>query len=464
MSSKNDIKQCVMANFNKLSKLLFAVLLSFTLNTQAGWIDDWAASSTRSGPNYFEGQKRGYFNAGSYQARYRNTTENVFSLQKPRLKSGCGGVDLFMGGFSFMDPEYLMQKLQRAMQAAPAIAFDLALKEIMPEVSATLATFEGIINKLNSLQLSECGIAKGVANAMMGDFDLASSGFNEVTSLFDSEASINNSSSKNTVNSQELQKNNDNKPTQEQKEGVEGCSTEFKNVFAKDGSVLEHIAENRGMEAYAGFMRAYLGDVIIKYTDKQYTNKRINKCPDVNVVDVEGIIDGNAQIRPIVGDCANGGDKSLELIVEENLTAITNKIKNRIAFNAIEENFLNSVPFDNLNTIKQHIARGSENYYINQFKNLIAREMAFAMVDDIVDKIAELQEVAKIQAETANTGASAATCNIALVAPIIKSVSDLGKKAREMQKAVRLKRKEIREAIVNYNRIKDIIKQTPANR
>lgn len=77
-------------------KPIIIALMLFSLNVQSNWVNDWAASSTRSGPNYFEGQKRGYFTAGSYQARYRNTTENVFSIQKPRLKSGCGGVDLFM--------------------------------------------------------------------------------------------------------------------------------------------------------------------------------------------------------------------------------------------------------------------------------------------------------------------------------------------------------------------------------
>lgn len=220
-------------NSNNIKSLLMALLLPLSLSNQASWVDDWTAQSTRSGPDYFEGQKRGYFTSGSYQARFRNSQESLFSIQKPRLKSGCGGIDLFMGGFSFMDPEYLMQKMQRALQAAPAIAFDLALKEIMPEAAASLGKFEGIINKLNSLQLSECGIANDAVNAIKGDFKLSSSSFDQVASLLDSKQSIDNSSSKNSVNYKELQGNNGNKPTTEQKDGVEGCSAEFKAVFTR---------------------------------------------------------------------------------------------------------------------------------------------------------------------------------------------------------------------------------------
>lgn len=450
----------VFSKTNAKFTLIGLVMIShFILSgeVKAGWIDDWTAGSTRSGPNYFEGQKRGFFNAGSYNARFRNSRENLFSLQAPRLKSGCGGIDMFMGGFSFMDPEYLMQKLQRALQAAPAIAFDLALKEIMPEAAATLGKFEGIINQLNKLQLSECAIAKDAVNAARGKFNLSTSSFGEVASLFDSEESINDSSSKNAVNSQELQKNNDNKPTKEQSKTVEGCSAEFKSVFTRDGSVLEHIAESKGMEMYADFMRAYLGDVVIKYVNKQYSNTHIDKCPDVDVLDVDSIVNGTAKVRPVVGACSNGSDTAIHTVVERRLTSIATRIKTKVALTTDDEEFLNSVPFDNLNTIKRHVLAGSDAFYIEQYKGIIARDMAYAMVDDIVSKIDELQQVAVIQSKTANTGVNANTCDIVIVAPIIASVADLGRRAKEMQLAIRKKRDEYIKQLINRYNLNNII-------
>ena len=448
-------------NNNSTKLLLMTLLLTLSLSNQAGWVDDWTAQSTKSGPDYFEAQKRGYFTSGSYQARFRNSQENLFSIQTPRLKSGCGGIDLFMGGFSFMDPEYLMQKMQRALQAAPAIAFDLALKEIMPEAAATLGKFEGIINKLNSLQLSECGIAKDAVNAIKGDFGLSSSSFSEVASLFDSQQSLDNSSSKNSVHSKDLQSNNGNQPTTEQKGGIEGCSAEFKAVFAQNGSVLEHIAENKGLEQYAGFMRAYLGDVIINYANKQYKNTRIEKCPDLDVLDVDGIINGTAKIRPISGSCTNSGDGALHTMVKNKLTSIATKIKTRAALTTDDEKFLASVPFNNLETIRNNVLAGTDAFYIDQYKELIARDMAYAIIDDVVNKIAELQEVATTQAKTANIGANTKTCDIVIVTPIIESVVDLGKKARNMQMAIRQKKNEYIKQLINRTELNKNITRNP---
>lgn len=92
----------------------------------AGWVDDWVDQKVETSPGYFEGQKRGYYTGGGFSARWNLQNDYIWSVTPPRLKTGCGGIDAFMGGFSFMDPDYLVQKLQRIMSAAPAAAFDVA--------------------------------------------------------------------------------------------------------------------------------------------------------------------------------------------------------------------------------------------------------------------------------------------------------------------------------------------------
>lgn len=80
---------------------------------------------------------------------------------------GCGGIDGFLGGFSFLDPDYLVEKAQRAMQAAPYVAFDMALKTMCKECADTLGKIEQITNFLNGIQLNECALAKPIATAMV---------------------------------------------------------------------------------------------------------------------------------------------------------------------------------------------------------------------------------------------------------------------------------------------------------
>jgi len=140
--------------------LLTGIIVSSVNSANATWLDDWYSDvmSTSSGVNYFEGQKRGYATFGSFSARLPVRTDYLFSIEKPHLKVGCGGIDLFMGGFSFLNTDYLVQKIQRMMQAAPFIAFDVALQTLWPEGSEILKKAEAIIDALNQIQLSECGI------------------------------------------------------------------------------------------------------------------------------------------------------------------------------------------------------------------------------------------------------------------------------------------------------------------
>ena len=76
------------------------------------------------------------------------SNDHLFSAQAPRFKVGCGGIDLFMGGFSFLNVNYLVQKFQKILQAAPAMAFDLALSTLCQQCSNIMKSLEALANEL----------------------------------------------------------------------------------------------------------------------------------------------------------------------------------------------------------------------------------------------------------------------------------------------------------------------------
>jgi len=79
---------------------LFMVAISvFDVTARAGFIDDWLQQKTETSPGYFEGEKRGYATGGSISARWGMTNDHLFSVEPPRFKVGCGGIDLFMEAF-----------------------------------------------------------------------------------------------------------------------------------------------------------------------------------------------------------------------------------------------------------------------------------------------------------------------------------------------------------------------------
>jgi len=111
---------------------------------------------------YFSTQERGYLLGGSWHYRVPNFTIYPFTFTPPSIKAGCGGIDIVMGGFSYLQPEYLVQKLQQMLQVAPAVAFEIAIDTYAPQVKETLNTLEAIADMINQLNINSCTAVKGL--------------------------------------------------------------------------------------------------------------------------------------------------------------------------------------------------------------------------------------------------------------------------------------------------------------
>jgi conjugative transfer pilus assembly protein TraH len=448
----------------KLTITTVSILIMNTNTLAGGWMDDWVDQSTHSGPNYFQGQQRGYFTGGSYSARLKSKQEYLFSIQKPRLQAGCGGIDLFMGGFSFLDPEYLMQKFQGMIQAAPTVAFQLALKEMAPSIATTITEIEAIIDKLNGLQMDECKSAKELVGLLSNKYEAQGGMFSQVSSLFDSKSSAKSGSTKGYKASTEEQNSNNGKPVEDQKKSIEGCSAEFKNIFTTPGSLLNNIAKTKGLESYSGYMRAYIGDVIIKKSsgDKQYAFEPVSACPDADVNEIDDIITGESKIRPTGANskCERAVDRGVMVSVSNQLTSIASKIKAKASLNSSELKFLNSIPFNVYTPLEFAVRNNNEYEYISNFKDTISRIMAYALVDDLVGRIRTLIQIARDNSNFADDGSSVEQCEPLIVAPLLDKIHDFKESAMELQKAARLaKREHIKEINNNITYNKNLSKK-----
>lgn len=144
----------------KKSAVLLIFVISFTLLAQplydgladAGVVDSWLQNYTTSGPNYMPGQERGYFTGGSFSARVHNYNESLLTITPPSLKAGCGGIDAFLGGLSFLNFNYLVKMAQGVLQAAPYVAFSLALSVLSQQTGGVLDKAIALANQLNHIQ------------------------------------------------------------------------------------------------------------------------------------------------------------------------------------------------------------------------------------------------------------------------------------------------------------------------
>ena len=150
----------------KIAGVLSAVFLS-TSPAPAGdmlqFMEDTMQSLTTVTPKAYQGQERGYFIGGSASIRFPNENIQPFSFTPPQLKAGCGGIDIIMGGFSYMNFDYLVQKLQQILQVAPAFAFELALSTLCEKCDNILKGLDQLSNQINQMNLNQCQTAKALA-------------------------------------------------------------------------------------------------------------------------------------------------------------------------------------------------------------------------------------------------------------------------------------------------------------
>jgi conjugative transfer pilus assembly protein TraH len=177
----------------------------------------------------------------------------------PRLKVGCGGIDLFMGGFSFLNFEYLVQKLQTMIQAAPYVAFQIALKTISQKLGGILSEAEQIINNLNSMQFNECKFLEGFMVKLRDTGDITAA--LEEGAI---KAGIYPFWKKSTENT----KPSGVKDTKSE-DLIKGCPSDVQTVLNNfDGKgLLDNIATRRGYNnpELIGLIRAAVGDMYLKY-------------------------------------------------------------------------------------------------------------------------------------------------------------------------------------------------------
>jgi conjugative transfer pilus assembly protein TraH len=259
------------------------------------WIDNWIQQATNSGPNMFESQKRGYASAGSLSLRFSNEKDYLVNVAPPRFRAGCGGIDMFLGSFSYLSADYLMEKLERIVEGGMAtFAYDIAMSVLSEPIQKSMKSLEALIDRLNQLQIDDCKASKGVAAYLKS----TSSGEDQSEALqkFLIESGIND-----FYQGSQDEYSEENTDQVMQQTGVSvaamtaGCPEEMRQVFFRDGSLLANVArENNIPESQTWIMSAFVGDVIIENGHYFMVGPCYNDPGDVDALIYGDLITRNA--------------------------------------------------------------------------------------------------------------------------------------------------------------------------
>jgi conjugative transfer pilus assembly protein TraH len=116
-----------------------------------------------SPPTVWETQRRGGISGGSLNLRNRVVNDQLVSLVPPSFEAGCGGIDFFMGSFSFISKEQFVNLMRAIAANASGYAFNLALGAICEKCQQVMETLQKKIQELNQHLGNSCQLGKGLA-------------------------------------------------------------------------------------------------------------------------------------------------------------------------------------------------------------------------------------------------------------------------------------------------------------
>ena len=392
----------------------------------AGWVDDWISQKTASGPSYIEGQERGYFSGGNFSMRWPDQTTYPISTTPPHIKSGCGGIDVFMGGFSFMNSDYLVKKLEAILTDAAGVAFDLALKTECEMCSNTIKNLEALSDTLNNLQMNECSAGKALVGIMtdkdgagsmdamqskLGEainYDKLSSGVSDLwTTLTTSERSggnVANSADTGSVTS--------------------GCNSTITSIFLQDGLLLSNLGSQMGLpSAYTDLMRGLVGDVRLNIK-ANYSVSYVAPCHQNNPSDLGAVATGNEWAEDTSESCVQISDSNRDLTnyATTMLTGILTNMENKSTLTPDQTTFVTTTPLATLPIMKLAVSTGTTSETVGNLADLTAKAYALQMLTDLytrVDGIAYKAREILVRQNGAASGQSDSKCADATFAPNI---------------------------------------------
>lgn len=116
-------------------------------------------------PGAYQTATSGVITGGNIKVRNRISTVNIAHYTPPSAKGGCGGINMYMGSFSFINAEEFIGLLRNiasnAAGVASAFAFEMAIEAMDSMTGGVLSRLSDKMQAMNQALLNSCQIGGG---------------------------------------------------------------------------------------------------------------------------------------------------------------------------------------------------------------------------------------------------------------------------------------------------------------
>ena len=114
----------------------------------------------------YQGQQAGYYSGGSLYFRNQVKNLQIVHLDVPSISGGCNGIDVYTGGFSFINSDGLVTLAKQTIASAKAQFFFLALKTVAPMVETVTSKLQTAAQVANNMNLNSCQLGQTLAGGL----------------------------------------------------------------------------------------------------------------------------------------------------------------------------------------------------------------------------------------------------------------------------------------------------------
>ncbi|RUQ96660.1 conjugal transfer protein TraH [Legionella septentrionalis] len=119
-----------------------------------------------TGSHSYETQAAGFGSLGSVYARNQVRNIQLAHVDVPGFRSGCGGIDIFAGGFSFIKADQIVKFMQSILSSGAGYALNLALETELPEIAHSMQYMQKLANDINGNNFNSCEMGENLSAAL----------------------------------------------------------------------------------------------------------------------------------------------------------------------------------------------------------------------------------------------------------------------------------------------------------
>lgn len=136
--------------------------------------DEIGVAANITGPSAFRGQQAGYYTLGNVYLRVPQENLRPVTIQLPSFRAGCGGIDIYSGGFSYVNSSQLISFMKSVANNASSFAFQVALETISPVISEKIGELQSVAQRINQFTMNSCEAGQAAVASAWPQSDRAS--------------------------------------------------------------------------------------------------------------------------------------------------------------------------------------------------------------------------------------------------------------------------------------------------